>query len=191
MRQMTEVPGVKDDLPNPRQQLVLAGVFLVMMAGAAVDLAFDRPRSWWSAHVVFELCLIAVSLGLAAYLWWSWYRTTRSLAETRLALDKHEAERDAWQASARGVLDGLAAAIERQLAAWDLTAAERDVALYLLRGMSHKQIAAATDRSERTVRQHAIAVYRKSRLDGRAELAAYFLSGLPSPGPSSPDDSSR
>lgn len=172
---------MSEELQSPRQQLVLAVVFLIVMAGAVTDLAFDRPRAWWSAHVVFEIGLIAVSLGFSAFLWWSWYRTTRSLAETRRALDAHQAERDAWQAGAQEVLSGLAAAIERQLTDWGLTAAERDVALHLLRGMSHKQIAAATGRSERTVRQHAIAVYRKSRLDGRAELAAYFLSGLPIP----------
>ncbi len=34
------------------------------------------------------------------------------------------------------------------------------------------------ERSERTVRQHAIAVYSKSGLAGRAELAAFFLEDL-------------
>jgi len=34
------------------------------------------------------------------------------------------------------------------------------------------------ERSERTVRQHAVAVYRKSGLAGRAELSAFFLEDL-------------
>jgi hypothetical protein len=33
---------MKDDLQSPRQQLVLGGVFLMVMVGAALDLAFDR-----------------------------------------------------------------------------------------------------------------------------------------------------
>jgi len=33
-------------------------------------------------------------------------------------------------------------------------------------------------RRERTVRQHAVAVYRKSGLSGRAELSAFFLEDL-------------
>ena len=45
-------------------------------------------------------------------------------------------------------------------------------ALGLLAGRSHKAIAYATGRSERTVRQHAVADYEKSGLAGRAELAA-------------------
>ena len=49
----------------------------------------------------------------------------------------------------------------------------------LLKGHSHKQIAFETGRSERTVRQHAVAVNQKSGLAGRAELAAFFLDDLP------------
>jgi hypothetical protein len=48
----------------------------------------------------------------------------------------------------------------------------------VLKGLSHKDIAERCGRSERTVRQHAVAVYRKSGLAGRAELAAYFMEDL-------------
>jgi DNA-binding NarL/FixJ family response regulator len=47
-----------------------------------------------------------------------------------------------------------------------------------LKGFSHKEIGNLTGRSERTVRQHSIAVYRKSGLSGRAELSAFFLEDL-------------
>ena len=45
----------------------------------------------------------------------------------------------------------------------------------LLKGYGHKEIAALTGRSERTVRQHAGVVYEKAGISGRAELAAFFL----------------
>jgi DNA-binding NarL/FixJ family response regulator len=50
--------------------------------------------------------------------------------------------------------------------------------MQLLQGRSHKEIAATSGRSERTVRQHAAAAYEKAGLGGRAELAAFFLEGL-------------
>ncbi len=56
--------------------------------------------------------------------------------------------------------------------------ADLEAALALLKGLSHKTIAKWSGRSERTVRQHAVAVYRKSGLEGRAELSAFFLEGL-------------
>ena len=58
------------------------------------------------------------------------------------------------------------------------TRAERDVALLILKGAGHKQAAAQLERSERTVRQHAVEVYRKAGLQGRAELSAFFLQDL-------------
>jgi DNA-binding NarL/FixJ family response regulator len=72
----------------------------------------------------------------------------------------------------------VARAIDEQFRAWRLTPTEGEIALQLLQGRSHKQIAAATGRSERTVRQHAVVVYQKSGLGGRAELGAFFLEGL-------------
>lgn len=48
----------------------------------------------------------------------------------------------------------------------------------LLKGYSHRQIADMSGKSERTVRQHAVSVYRKSGLSGRAELSAFFLEDL-------------
>ena len=48
----------------------------------------------------------------------------------------------------------------------------------LLKGHGHKEIAALTGRSERTVRQHAGVVYEKAGLAGRAELAAFFLNDV-------------
>ncbi len=75
-------------------------------------------------------------------------------------------------------------AIDRQLQAWKLTPTEREVALELLKGRSHKVIAAESGRSERTVRQHAVTIYQKAGVGGRAELGAFFLEGLILPGTS-------
>ena len=98
--------------------------------------------------------------------------------ETRRALDSQRSERDVWRASAQQALDGLARAMDDRFQSWALTPAEREVALGLLKGRSHKAIAYETGRSERTIRQHAVAVYQKSKLGGRAELSAFFLEGL-------------
>jgi len=75
--------------------------------------------------------------------------------------------------------DAARRAVDERFDAWRLTGTERDIAVRLLKGHSHKQIAFETGRSERTVRQHAVAVYQKSGLAGRAELAAFFLDDLP------------
>jgi len=165
----------------PNVPLILAVVFVVIMVGAIIDLTLDAPSSWFSAHVLFEGALILISLGAALYLGTGWYRTQRSVDQLERMLEERRQQRDAWQANAERLLTGLARAIDDQFGDWGLTEAERETALMVLKGYSHKKIARLTSRSERTVRQHAVAVYRKSGLSGRAELSAFFLEGLPVP----------
>lgn len=88
------------------------------------------------------------------------------------------ARSETWRRAAAADLAGLARAIDRQLALWGLTPAEREVALLLLKGFGHKEIARLRATSETTIRQQAAAIYRKADLSGRAALQAYFLEGL-------------
>lgn len=83
-----------------------------------------------------------------------------------------------WRSRVEGLMRGLGAAIDKQFDAWSLTPAEKDVALLLLKGLTHKEVAELRESAERTVRQQALAVYRKSNLSGRASLSAYFLEDL-------------
>ena len=176
-----------NDIPEDAQvtegrlRLLLGLVLLATVVGGAVDLVLDAPDSLLSAHAVFEMLLIVAAMATFVLLWRGWWRTRRSLAETQQALEGQRAERDAWRASAESALTGFVRAIEAKFDAWQLTPVEREIALLLLKGHSHKQIAFDTGRSERTVRQHAVDVYQKSGLRGRAEFAAFFLEGLALP----------
>ena len=159
-------------------RVLLVAVLVATIVGGGVDLYLDAPDTWGSPHVIYELTLVAAALVTTALLWRGWWRSRQTLVDTRRTLAQQAEERDAWRASAMSALAGLARAIDERFAAWALTPAEREVALLLLKGRSHKQIAFETGRSERTVRQHAVAVYQKSGLAGRAELAAFFLEDL-------------
>ena len=183
---MTECPGgfeiaMNDELDG-HLRWILAIALLSIIVGGTVDLLMDQPERWLSFHVVFETLMIAGALVMATTLWLGWWRSAHSAASLRESLEAQRAERDAWKASARAALDGLGRAIDEQFKSWGLTPAEREVALMLLKGYGHKEIAALTGRGERTVRQHAGVVYEKAGLAGRAELAAYFLHDLMLPG---------
>jgi putative tricarboxylic transport membrane protein len=98
---------------------------------------------------------------------------------------RHEQELNAKlgaaQQEVQGLLAGLEKEIERQLHAWGLTPAEHEVALLLLKGLRHKEIAKLRQTSERTVRQQALAIYKKAGLEGRTDLAAFFLEDFLAP----------
>ena len=159
-------------------RVVLVVALGAIIVGGTADLIMDQPESWLSFHVFFETLMIAGALLMTTTLWLGWWRSSRSVSELRRSLEARVEERDAWRTSARRALEGLSEAIDGQFDAWELTPAEREVALLLLKGYSHKAIAKHTGRSAQTVRQHAAAVYRKASLSGRAELSAFFLEDL-------------
>lgn len=166
-----------DDL-DPRFRGGLTALLVAIALFGAADLVLDRPTTLLSVHVLFELAFIGLCLGAVAWVWRGWLSARAELASSQRALLDREVERDRWRDEANRLLAGLGAAIEAQFERWGLTPAEKEVALLLLKGLGHKDAAHVLDRSERTVRQHAIAVYRKSGLAGRAELAAFFLEDL-------------
>jgi DNA-binding CsgD family transcriptional regulator len=83
-----------------------------------------------------------------------------------------------WRSGMSDLIKGLGQGIARQFSEWSLTAAEREVGLLILKGMSYKEIAVMRDVSEKTVRQQAHSIYRKAKLSGRAALSAFFLEDL-------------
>jgi DNA-binding CsgD family transcriptional regulator len=101
-------------------------------------------------------------------------------AEARLARDLQQARTQAtqWQKANESYLRGLGEAIRSQFLAWGFTTAENEVALLLIKGLSHREIAVLRDTSERTVRHQAQSAYRKADLPGRNALAAFFLEDL-------------
>jgi DNA-binding CsgD family transcriptional regulator len=171
-------PDPEPDVDERRLRLLVLAILGVVVLGGAFDLYMEAPDDLLSAHVLIELALMVTSATVGVVLWRAWRRTAEQLTVTRQSLEASQADRAAWRARAEQALHGLGQAIDEQFEAWGLTPSEREVALLLLKGYGHKQVAARTDRSERTVRQHAVSVYSKSGQGGRAELAAFFLEGL-------------
>jgi DNA-binding CsgD family transcriptional regulator len=104
-----------------------------------------------------------------------------ALKESQELKQKLQKESESWRAEAEKYVSGLSETIDRQLERWTLTSAEKEVTLLLLKGLGLKEIAAIRNVGEKTVRAQAAAVYAKSGLSGRSELAAFFLEDLLAP----------
>jgi len=61
---------------------------------------------------------------------------------------------------------------------WGLTPAERDVALFAIKGLSLSDIANLRNTSEGTVKAQTNAIYRKAGVTGRAQLLSLFIEDL-------------
>ncbi|MBW2160352.1 MAG: response regulator transcription factor [Deltaproteobacteria bacterium] len=167
---------------------LLAGVlvaFLTVAVLAAIDIFSDLREGTTVSHVVSESGVFLVGLLGSIFIVRRLVLTLRGARAARrevLELAKRlvatEAEANRWRSEARDLVNGLAAALDQQFDRWALSPAEKETALLLLKGLSHKEVAKVRSVSEATARQQARAVYKKGGLSGRHDLAAFFLEDL-------------
>lgn len=179
----TDLPPARLSRRAVRQLVVQAitgpALLSVMVTGfVAVDLAADLIAGMTSLHVVLEIGALCVALlgvaGVARQMRDALHRAR----DLQVDLQGTRADLERWRSEAQGLLHRLGAAIEHQFRSWDLTSAEREIALLILKGLSYKEVANARGTTERTVRHQALAIFRKAGLAGRAEMAAFFLQDL-------------
>jgi DNA-binding CsgD family transcriptional regulator len=155
---------------------------VILFAGIAVlmgaDLVGDSATGADATHLMVEGTVMLLAVGGIAALWRGLRAAEARAARLDSDLTTARAEAARYRADAAEALAGLGEAIDRQFERWDLTPAEREVGLLLLKGLSHREAADVRKTSEPTVRQQALSVYRKSGLGNRAELSAYFLEDL-------------
>ena len=179
---MQDAPDDTPQIGGGRTSMILFGIIALLMA---TDLTIEYLDGVSFALQSFELLIFLSALFGIAFHWWQMtsarrrsQELNRELAAARAEVGRWSADAQRWNKEAQQVLQGLGAAIDRQFDRWGLTPAEREVALLQLKGLRHKAIAELRNTSERTVRQQALVVYRKSGLNGRSDLAAFFLEDL-------------
>lgn len=145
---------------------VIQAVCAVFLVGKLLNSMFGFVY-WTVSWTVYEILEIAAALGLlvgvvlgAQALKLSWQRIEK--AEGKLAM------------LSRAFADLVASYFD----AWELTAAERDVALFLIKGLSTAEIAALRATSEGTVKAQSNAIYRKADVASRAQLVSLLIDDL-------------
>ena len=94
-------------------------------------------------------------------------------AMRRMVQDRNKAQERLRRASG-AFLDLL----EERFVEWGLTPAERDVALFAIKGMSTAEISNLRATSEGTVKAQTNAIYRKAGVSGRSQLLSLFIDDL-------------
>jgi DNA-binding CsgD family transcriptional regulator len=162
---------MSDDLPGNRSIRAAIALFAAIFVLILWDLIQDyREGSSWVHLGVELLVLLTATVGMV-FFWQKLTRTTTDLADALI-------EAEQWRQESRELIRGLGVAIQNQFARWELTKAEAEVGLLLLKGLSHKEIGNIRGTSERTAREQARTLYRKSGVSGRSALSAFFLEDL-------------
>lgn len=139
--------------------LVAAGVFFLY------DIIIDLAKGSDSiSHMAVEITVFTV---VVLALWLEIVRVIRLRREVLLEYER-----------AQRLSGELFQHMERTFGRWDLTHAERDIAIMLIKGLSMAEVAEARSSKEKTVRQHATNIYAKANVSNRSELASYFIEDL-------------
>lgn len=171
-----QFPGANPLFHLYRKELFIIVMLVIVVLGSGADLLHDWREGAAGAHLGIEMILVLASFLLIGVLVAGVWRQQRDIRRLKTELaERREDTAHRPSVELREARHRLAELAERQFREWSLTDTEREVALLLLKGLSFKEIAAVRDTLEKTVRQQASSVYRKSGLGGRHELAAWFI----------------
>jgi DNA-binding CsgD family transcriptional regulator len=155
-----------------------ATLFALIAVLIVVDIANDLAVGTTVFHVLFEL-LLGLAAAVGAFLFWNRLRSDRQ-ATRNLKRNLQEAHSEAtrWQEEEHDLLNNLWKVVNKQFTNWEFSPTDKEIAIYLLKGLSLKEIALLRGTTCASTRQQAYLIYRKAGLGGRAELSAFFLRGL-------------
>ena len=168
-----------DSALSRRERIVLSSILCFVGALTAFDVLEDWKDGASLRHIVPEVLIICFTVGVALYLLGSMLKAHRELIEiSKRELSLARAEAQTWRSKAQILSKGITDAISEQFESWGLSPAEKEVSFLLIKGLSIQEASAVRQTSERTIRQQASEVYKKSGLSGRAQLSAFFLEDL-------------
>lgn len=147
-------------LPIVVVQVFCAVFFVAQILASVLGLA---PLSW-QFHELIEL---GAALGLLLGTLLGWMVLRRTMARNTVMREQLRLASGAFRE-----------VMEERFAEWGLTPAERDVALFAIKGMSLQEMAGLRDVSEGTIKAQTNAIYRKAGVSGRTQLLSLFIDEL-------------
>ena len=142
-------------------QVASAGFFIYQLLTTVTGLG--GPLSWRAHEIIELLAVIGLILGLLT---------------GGLALRAARAQTAAAESRLRTAQAAFQDVVDEQFTQWGLTPAERDVALFSLKGLTTAEIAEMRQTSQGTVKAQSAAIYRKAGVANRAQLLALFIDHL-------------
>jgi DNA-binding CsgD family transcriptional regulator len=160
------------------KETILIFIFAIVAIASGVDLLADLSHGASTDHIIKEAIVVVLSIAAIAWLIVKLRqqgRELRALREELASIGKLTSTPDDYVIEARKTLGGVVA---RQFSEWKLTGSETEVAWFLIKGLSLKEIAMVRNTQEKTVRQQASSIYKKSGVSGRHAFSAWFIEDI-------------
>lgn len=159
-------------------EILLVLVFTTVVIASGADLYADLSHGASTGHIVKEAFIVSISIGALA---WLFLRLRQQRSEIRLlkqelgTLNRPQIPAKKYVLEARKKLGNV---VVQQFKEWKLTGSEIEVGWLLLKGLSLKEIAMVRNTHEKTVRQQASSIYKKSGVSGRHAFSAWFIEDI-------------
>ncbi len=157
-----------------KELLFIAILFIIVVANLA-DLIYDTMMDAAIWHLLEEGAVITLSVGAIIYLIIKVKNQHQHLTGLKSELDESQLTLERLGRQMKAARSQYGKVIQEQFEAWKLSDSEQAIAIFLLKGLSFKEIAALRDTREKTVRQQASVIYNKAGVTGRHDFAAWFF----------------
>lgn len=151
-------------------------LFILLISG--LDLFSDLNHGVSGSHLIQEASLFVFAAIALAWLINDYLNKVGDLADLKKELKEAQAFSKAESAEVAAAKQTLSNAINEQFEKWQLTDSEKEIGQFILKGLSLKEVSAIRCTSERTIRQQASSIYKKSGVSGRHAFSAWFLEDL-------------
>lgn len=163
---------------NNSKDSILAVILVLVIIASGIDLYTDVSHGASLHHTIKEGIVMLLAITGVIWLIYNLRAQRQEINELTENLN-HQAlvqkQPDTYLLDARKKFSEV---VSQQFDEWGLTASEKEVGWLLLKGLSLKEISIIRNTMEKTVRQQASAIYRKSDLPGRHSFSAWFIEDL-------------
>lgn len=157
------------------QEVFFVMLLVIITLLTTSDLISDYLEGTEAWHLAVEALVVLLSVGGIAYLLQAFIKRQGELEQLKVQLAETNDHLSEARQQIRTAGQEYTQVIQKQFDTWQLTPSEKEVASLLLKGLSFDGIANVRNTKEKTVRQQATAIYRKSGLGSRHEFAAWFF----------------
>lgn len=160
------------------REIFFVVLLVVITLLTSYDLVVDYQEGTEPLHLAVEALVVLTSVFGVGLLLREVLLRQQQLEQVSRELSQAREKLSASRAHLQEAGQAFMQAVQQQFDTWVLTPSEREVAGLLLKGLSFEEIASVRQTKEKTVRQQASSIYRKSGLSGRHEFAAWFFEDL-------------
>lgn len=161
-------------MPNIKTLIIII-VLSLSMTFNAFDLIMDFTYNASIWHIIQEIIVITLSVSLIVYLAFELKQKKRDMQVLKEELKTTAHSLTQSTTLIQNARKEYSAIIHQQFDEWQLSQSQQQIALLLLKGLSFNEIAAIRDTKEKTVRQQASEIYKKSDVAGRHAFSAWFF----------------